>query len=165
MYGLFFFFRLLSPGRWGKAAPSGSPGTKGPLFIFRIFPPWSWERDINLTLRRWAFICLWETRSAAQMTVPILQIPLTVKGCTQNTHTHVHTQRSQHLLPSPAAVSSGVFGVWTVGVWGLDWGSGCSDFVSRKRVSFSLSHLFLQLVWCSWAILPLCIWIFIMESL
>lgn len=89
---------------------------------------WSSERDINLTLRLWAFICLWEMRSAAQMTVPILQIPLTV-GVRTNTHT-VHCRASAtslSLLVSGIRVCGS--GECTVALLGLDWGSSCS-FVS-----------------------------------
>lgn len=89
---------------------------------------WSSERDINLTLRLWAFICLWEMRSAAQMTVPILQIPLTV-GVRTNTHT-VHCRASATSLSLlVSAISVCGSGECTVALLGLDWGSSCS-FVS-----------------------------------
>lgn len=85
---------------------------------------WSSERDINLTLRLWAFICLWEMRSAAQMTVPILQIPLTV-----GVHTHIHTltfahtcthsthSRASATFPSLCIPGFSSSGVWTRRSW------------------------------------------------
>lgn len=69
-------------------------GVGRPLSIFRI-TLWSSEGDINLTLRLWAFICLWELRSTAQTTVTILQIPLYTTLYTQNTHTHTRVLTHQ----------------------------------------------------------------------
>lgn len=86
------------------------------------FSLWSSERDINLTLRLWAFICLWEMRSAAQMTVPILQIPLTVGVHTNTRSTHCRASATfLSLLVSGISVYSS--GDCTVALEGLDWGS------------------------------------------
>lgn len=63
------------------------------LSQYSEYSGWSSERDINLTLRQWVFICLWEMWGARQMTVPILQKPLTV-------HTH----------PAASAFVSGLVG-------------------------------------------------------
>lgn len=99
---------------------------------------WSSERDINLTLRLWAFICLWEMRSAAQMTVPILQIPLTV-GVRTNTHT-VHCRASAtslSLLVSGIRVCGS--GECTVALLGLEEAvaalSGYSGCLGRSNTS------------------------------
>lgn len=48
------------------------------LSQYSEYSGWSSERDINLTLKCWVFICLWEMWGVHQMTVPILQKPLTV---------------------------------------------------------------------------------------
>lgn len=48
------------------------------LSPYSEYSGWSLERDINLTLKWWVFICLWEMWGVHQMTVPILQKPLTV---------------------------------------------------------------------------------------
>lgn len=52
------------------------------LSQYSEYSGWSSERDINLTLKRQAFICLWEMWGVRQMTVPILQKPLTVETLT-----------------------------------------------------------------------------------
>ncbi len=52
------------------------------LSQYSEYSGWSSERDINLTLKRQAFICLWEMWGVRHMTVPILQKPLTVETLT-----------------------------------------------------------------------------------
>lgn len=91
-----------------RRRPSVPLGARNPS-PYSEYSPWSSERDINLTLRLLAFICLWEMRSTAQMTVPILQIPLTV-GVRTHKHKHIHTlSDAVHSWASASFPSSSVY--------------------------------------------------------
>lgn len=119
-------------GKRGERRRALDPLGLGNLSPYSEYSQWSSERDINLTLRLWVFICLWEMRSAAQMTVPILQIPLTVGVHTKHTGTHTTHSRASATFPSlcvPGIFSSGV---WTVALDGLDWRSSRSNVGSWK---------------------------------
>lgn len=102
------FLLVEEVGRWGEWSPLDPLGVWKPS-PYPDYSLWSSERDINLTLRLWAVICLWETRSAAQLTVPILQIPLTV-GVHTNTHTHM-PYTEEHMLLSAASRVPGI-SIW-----------------------------------------------------
>lgn len=75
------FFLLFWRGEGGEKR-LGSLGGGVHLSQYSEYSGWSSERDINLTLKRQAFICLWEMWGVLQMTVPILQKPLTVETLT-----------------------------------------------------------------------------------
>lgn len=75
IYGANLFPSLAEQGRRSRHYnPKGGVH----LSQYSEYSGWSSERDINLTLKCWVFICLWEMWGVHQMTVPILQKPLTV---------------------------------------------------------------------------------------
>lgn len=102
-----YFFKLLLLCRWGGGggARGGTlwiPWDRGtPLHIQNI--PHEVQKDISISL--WgsgpSFVCE-RCGALAQMTVPILQIPLTVGVHTK--HTNTHTPCAEHLPLSPASV-------------------------------------------------------------
>lgn len=111
--------------RGDRRRPLGPLGVRNPS-PYSEYSVWSSERDINLTLRLWAFICLWEMRSAAQMTVPILQIPLTVGVHTNTRSTHCRASATFPSLCVPHIIAVEC----AVALWGLDWGSRCGSVSS-----------------------------------
>lgn len=145
MYVLFFFFlKLLSPGRLGKEASSGSLGTKGPLSIFRIFPVKLRKRYQShfeaLGLHLFVRDAQHRSDDSANSSNPTYS-----KGVhTKQTDAHIHTHRIC-CLPQPLCFQAS---------------SESERWMSEALIEeaaaatlclffFSLSHLFLQLVWWS----------------
>lgn len=78
------------------------------------YSPWSSERHINLTLRLWAFICLWEMRSACSDDCANSSNP-TYSGSSHKTHKHTHHAQSICHFLQP---------LWSrhLQQWSLNWG-------------------------------------------